>query len=937
MTSQVQQMITKDLFQQNTERIKYVVQVTKPHKKKTKSTYFLAVVVNNQKNSHHLCLIKKGDSSERYQRDKTWNFDEIQHIDAKHENEEPEFEIVFSNKQSYKWLTNTANEKSSFLYTIKQITSQSTFYADITFSNMPNGDASFVNAQLDNISTSEKMDEPEWNVDDSYQALTSREEADLERLLALEVENTINNAEAFTEKLSRDLSSMDSSNIQDIMASEQRVSDLMNVLESAIDETLRLENKIVCYESLLKNVRDIVQKVEKKEAIVQIYNDNNNRLLNEVGQVISSMDFIEEYEDALSRCDLNSLNDLPKCIEAALKLQEAIQHEAPPTIRSLKGLQDQKAYLVSVSKHFGFRIREHINKLISRLVSGYQEKLTMKAHESVLSEHAKTHSTLIPYAPFMKWLREVDRPSYNSLEETYISNFSGIYEKEFSYFFEYLRDRFVYSSVKGNSIITPSPNEPKRKSLAVTDHRRNSYANSSQSDTVETASTRSSEISLTEWEEFDSYIEFMLKTIDPVCHAEQQFCNQFFDLEAISNLSIPSTPVLGKHGGNSETETSISNHSSNFSEHSASHAKRNEQLRNMLSELFRSFESEFIHFVGHYDKLDGIYSLYFLVRLNGHVMAVSDTGSFLSKAYGNILIHIKRSFDKYMQAQLLEIEEAKDPKRTKVGILPFIKRFETFARQTENVVKYGPQRRVDIDRWYVTLMEKIFQSIERIAKEHQRVYKTPSQMIELENYHYIQLMLPSLKIPCLENERKEAKLRYANALKVYVNLYFRRPLEKLNVFFEGVQQKVQQGIREEEISYQLAYSKQELRKVIKDCNLKDIKKGLEEMYKRVEKHISDPANNLIQASAVLTWTHLRAWSRFFSSHFMLHLQVIWRSMQEEFIAQYKSISEMIERCYPQANIALLFSIEDVLNVFSEIAQMHWWSVWSGCFFKYNNC
>lgn len=59
-------------------------------------------------------------------------------------------------------------------------------------------------------------------------------------------------------------------------------------------------------------------------------------------------------------------------------------------------------------------------------------------------------------------------------------------------------------------------------------------------------------------------------------------------------------------------------------------------------------------------------------------------------------------------------------------------------------------------------------------------------------------------------------------------------------------------------------------------------------------------------------------------------------MQEEFITQYKSISEMIERCYPQANIALLFSIEDVLNVFSEIAQMHWWSVWSGCFSKYNN-
>ena len=126
-------------------------------------------------------------------------------------------------------------------------------------------------------------------------------------------------------------------------------------------------------------------------------------------------------------------------------------------------------------------------------------------------------------------------------------------------------------------------------------------------------------------------------------------------------------------------------------------------------------------------------------------------------------------------------------------------------------------------------------------------------MIELENYHYLQITLSSLKISCLENERKEAKLRYNNALQEYVNLYFRRPLEKLNIFFEGVQEKVQQGVREEEIGYRLAFSKQELRKVIKDCNLKDIKKGLEDMYKRVEKHVSDPDSTLIQVCVPSIW------------------------------------------------------------------------------------
>lgn len=114
------------------------------------------------------------------------------------------------------------------------------------------------------------------------------------------------------------------------------------------------------------------------------------------------------------------------------------------------------------------------------------------------------------------------------------------------------------------------------------------------------------------------------------------------------------------------------------------------------------------------------------------------------------------------------------------------------------------------------------------------------------------------------------------------------------MFFKGVQQKVSQGVKEEEVGYQLAFSKQELRKNIEECSLKEVRKGLEEMYRKVGKHISDPDSTLIQ--------------------------VIWRSMQEEFIAQYKAIENLIQRCYPDANIKLSFTVEDVLNCFSMIAQ-----------------
>lgn len=142
-------------------------------------------------------------------------------------------------------------------------------------------------------------------------------------------------------------------------------------------------------------------------------------------------------------------------------------------------------------------------------------------------------------------------------------------------------------------------------------------------------------------------------------------------------------------------------------------------------------------------------------------------------------------------------------------------------------------------------------------------------------------------------------------------------MEKLNLFFKGVQQKVSQGVKEEEVGYQLAFSKQELRKNIEECSLKEVKKGLEEMYRKVRKelYLFKMINNLI----FLFYLNLKV-GKHISDPDSTLIQVIWRSMQEEFIAQYKAIENLIQRCYPDTNIKLSFTVEDVLNVFSLIAQ-----------------
>lgn len=106
---------------------------------------------------------------------------------------------------------------------------------------------------------------------------------------------------------------------------------------------------------------------------------------------------------------------------------------------------------------------------------------------------------------------------------------------------------------------------------------------------------------------------------------------------------------------------------------------------------------------------------------------------------------------------------------------------------------------------------------------------------------------------------------------------------------------MQQGVKEQEVSYQMAYSKQELRKVIAQYPAKEVQKGLESLYKKVEKHLCEDENLL---------------------------QVVWRAMQEEFIQQYNFLEERIQRCYAGAMISLEFNIQDILRFFSEIARSH---------------
>lgn len=310
-----------------------------------------------------------------------------------------------------------------------------------------------------------------------------------------------------------------------------------------------------------------------------------------------------------------------------------------------------------------------------------------------------------------------------------------------------------------------------------------------------------------------------------------------------------------------------------------------------LKSAFRSRVYQFFESANYYNSQNVIYSLYLLLRLSRYTSPEKRSNLFLQQIYGEITIMVKRNFDNFMEQQVNTIKEFKPMKQAKCGVLSIVKDFENFATEVEGLFEKTKARRPELDRWYPELVTELFRVIDTI--EHKSL---PTEMIRLENYKFLLDLLSSIKVPCLKQKRMEAKMQYEAALDAYVTRYFGRPLEKLNIFFDGVQAKVAQGVKEEEISFQLAFSKQELRRVLQMVTLKEVRKGLEDMYRRIEKHSFEPNSNLIE--------------------------VIWHAMQTEFVSQFKTIQGMIERCYPSSNLSLAFSINDVLQVFSDIAQSH---------------
>ena len=173
---------------------------------------------------------------------------------------------------------------------------------------------------------------------------------------------------------------------------------------------------------------------------------------------------------------------------------------------------------------------------------------------------------------------------------------------------------------------------------------------------------------------------------------------------------------------------------------------------------------------------------------------------------------------------------------------------------------------------------------------------------------------------------KGAKAIYDENVNSYARLVLRRPFAKIIVstllhkyhddwfsagqnYFEGVEQLLKTGPAEA-VSKNSAYSRPALKRLLKEYTAKDVRKHIDILFKRVEKHFMDVDSGPSEGPKG-------------SAHGTRTFSDVWKVCETECVKATREYADYIKQCYGDSGISLEYSTQDVETAFRRHGELKW--------------
>jgi len=226
-------------------------------------------------------------------------------------------------------------------------------------------------------------------------------------------------------------------------------------------------------------------------------------------------------------------------------------------------------------------------------------------------------------------------------------------------------------------------------------------------------------------------------------------------------------------------------------------------------------------------------------------------------------------FNRFVEDQVRGIEETKVKIKKRKGVISFMKIFPIFSVTVENMLA-GPSQEVfdvrfSVNDAYAKINRAMWESLKFIAKEAPNQQAGPSggtgdpedkealnhHILLIENMnHYIE------EVDCrgnivLEEWQGRATHDMLEHSKLYIDAVIRRPLGKLLDFVESTESLLQTVSPATDIALRPSHSRSIAKKLLISYDLKELRRGIDHLKKRIEKHFGDADDPGLSRSLVV--------------------------------------------------------------------------------------
>ncbi|KAK1917357.1 hypothetical protein P3342_000070 [Pyrenophora teres f. teres] len=678
---------------------------------------------------------------------------------------------------------------------------------------------------------------------------------------------------------------------------DDRVEAVARMLDRAIAECDELEGLLTLYNVELSSLNDDIAFIEAQSQGLQVQTANQRLLQHELQQLVDTISITSDQLEPLRRAPIGKINGL-KDIEFSLVLLYKALITIDPSfvsggrsgatddltamnarsgfgnsdLATMQALQEKRDRYLGEGAMFLDRLKKHMNITFGAAFMATRDALSNLDHGSMpsLKDNIDAHDTgrseLWMLSPVMLFAKEIDRASWDMLLRMYQDQASQLYQQE-------VRDNILAwrkfarkpTGEEQELLFTAQEKEPESitgTARKLTVKRSQTLARGLRSASGDKDAKPKPSSQDGKLHAFDVFAR-ILEDTGPVLLTEQNFITEFFHATSTDSIDFPdavqTAPPEERRGPNLWIRKQF--------EADRAMAKL---VSGVMEEIFSFWPAEIQSLVDWATKADPLQGVGILCAVDRKLVDIEETNQdFLTRNLQKIHERLQGLFSRFLEEQIRAIEDTKVKIKKRKGVISFMKTFPHFSIAIENMLPTASEggNQLEIRRMvndgYQRINKAMFESLKVIAKESPTVMASQGQgdpedkealnyhILLIENMNHYMEEVDARQVSVLDQWKGKAQDEYNEHMGLYVDAVIRRPLGKLLEFIESTETLLTQpGASAQAISQRSSHSRSVFKKLAHSHDAKELRKGIEALKKRVDKHFGDADDPTISRDLV---------------------------------------------------------------------------------------